>query len=813
MCRPVFLPSLCKRVHKGLLAVLLAAGSPMAWSALEEIVVTAQKRSESLQDVPVAVSAFTNETMNALGVNDASDLVNLTPGLSERQQSGSNKNYFLRGVGTNDFHLTSAPAVGQYFDEVTLTSGFHATAALFDMDRVEILKGPQNTLFGLNTTGGAVNYISVKPEIGGGTSGHVNTSVGNNSLISVDAAVGFDISDNVAARLSGYWNEHDGAFDSSFDGTDYGDDDTQAARAQILWRIAETTDVLLNVHFSESETNGTGKRALGTRAADGSHNASGTFTNQVYDFGNAGSGYSRNEGPAGTGVGVIPSGNDWEDIGGDIGGAELETYGAYLKITHDFGWAMLTSLTAFDNLDMQAAVDFDGSDLALQVLQQEDDRDTFQQELRLVSSGDGAFRWIAGAYYLDEEADSYTAVRSRLSTPGGGASPFPPGEGPPFQNFKVLANVILDHTKENLGIYAQGEYDLTDDLTLTFGVRWSDEEIKGDYAGSSPNVTAFSDQKAFFSSEAEALALAQGGYDPARLVSNELNNEDVGYTVKLDYQFGDDSMVYASWSRGFKGGALDIRAFFAVLPPNLIPDVLENSNLDPESLDAWEIGYKGSFADNSVQIDAAVFSYDYSDLQQFATVGGLPALSNAPESEIIGFDGAIKYANETGFYLQAGVSYLDSEVEEGGDIFLDGAELSNTPELSWTLLAAQDFEVGDGTLTIMANASYTDDRLVETLQNSDAAKSVDKLQTIDDFTLVNASATYRFGADEQYTLGAYVNNITEEEFCNDIRADEGSRLINDPLPPGPDFAHSYNLTCSVSNASTRTYGVRFGYAF
>ena len=145
---------------------LTVSYSASSYAEIEKIIVTAQKRSESVQEVPIAITAFTAETMQALDITEATDLVAVTPGLSSGSQNGSNTNYFLRGVGTNDFHLTSSQAVGQYFDGITLTSGFQSRAALFDMERVEVLKGPQNTLFGLNTTAGAVNYISKKPEIG-----------------------------------------------------------------------------------------------------------------------------------------------------------------------------------------------------------------------------------------------------------------------------------------------------------------------------------------------------------------------------------------------------------------------------------------------------------------------------------------------------------------------------------------------------------------------------------------------------------------------------------------------------------------------
>ncbi|NNE34670.1 MAG: TonB-dependent receptor plug domain-containing protein, partial [Rhodothermales bacterium] len=221
----------------------------IAYAELEEITVTAQKRVESLQDVPVAVTAFTGETMTTLGVTNASDIVNITPGLASGTQQGSNRNYFLRGVGTSDVHITAASAVGQYFDGITLTSGFHAKAALFDMERVEVLKGPQNTLFGLNTTGGAVNYISKKPDIGGGSNGNARFFLGSNDRMEIELASGFELSETMAARVALQSITDDGAFKSVSNGRSYGDDETIAGRGTILWEPNDKASVTFNVHM------------------------------------------------------------------------------------------------------------------------------------------------------------------------------------------------------------------------------------------------------------------------------------------------------------------------------------------------------------------------------------------------------------------------------------------------------------------------------------------------------------------------------------------------------------------------------------
>lgn len=787
------------------IALATSLHGTLANAVLEEVIVTAQKRSESLQDVPIAITAFTGENLKDLGIQKASDLVVFTPGLSSRQQSGSNTSYYLRGVGTNDIHLTAASAVGQYFDEVTLTSGFHAKTALYDMNRVEVLKGPQNTLFGLNTTGGAVSYFSNGPDVGGGTQGSLDARIGNYSHINVEGAIGFDLSENAAARIAGVWNESDGAFDSQFDGRDFGDDDTQGVRAQFLWQLAESTDILLNLHYGQSENNGSVHKVLGTRAPDGSGAVCADFNPQkIPDFedntncigvpppatGDQGPGQS----------GVDGSFSDWEDVGMDIGGEDLETKGAILKINHEFSWATFSSITAFDNLQFQNANDLDGSQIGQMINLQEDDRDTFQQEFRLVSAADEAFRWIAGVYYLDEEAESYTGLRSNL-----------------IGNWAILPNVQLDHTKENLGVYGQGEYDFTDALTLTLGVRWSDETVEGDYLPSKPVVVPVPDTTALHSSGINNLVAAQNpgtpgfdanGYEIARQVSQKLENDDVGFTVKMDYQFGEDSLVYLGFSRGFKGSALDIRAAYALVPVANVIQGLEDARLDPESLEAWELGFKGSFLDNRIQLEAAVFHYTYEDLQQFITVRGVPTLDNAPESEIIGFDANIKFANESGFYGQAGISYLDSEVTDSTDSdFIEGAPLAGAPEWSFTALATQDINLGSGVLSLMANISYTDEQATDTLTT--ATELVEGAFTVDSYTLVNASATYRFGAQEEFKVGLYANNLTDEHFCHGMRASDANNLA----APGNAGRHHGNLTCSVSNSSVRTYGVSFGYEF
>ena len=771
---------------------------------LEEVIVTAQKREQSVQDVPIAMSVFTGDAMKTLGVTNASDLVNITPGFALGTQAGSNRNYFLRGVGTSDVHLTAASAVGQYFDGITLTSGFHAKAALFDMERVEILKGPQNTLFGLNTTGGAVNYISRQPEIGAGTQGNASVKLGNNNRVEAELAVGFDVTDTLAARFALQSIKDDGAFKSISNGERYGDDDITTGRMTLLWEPTEQASLTFNVHGLKSDNNSTSIRAMGTRSPDGSGGLCADVPMGVIDFEDNTNCLSRNGG--GTGEPASdPSTGDWELSAQDIGFEDLDTKGAYLKFDYDLPWATLNSITSWDNLKFRNANDNDGGDtLGLQSYQQ-DDRDTFQQELRLISVEDQSLRWIAGVYYLEEDADSYTGLRGARGA---------------FRNGVQIPNIQLDHTRENLGIYLQGEYDLTDAITLTAGVRWSDEEIEGSYLPSSPSVAGAPTTNLYFKEEVAALVAAQNpgtpafdanGYEIARQIAQKLANKDVGYTVKLDWKVTDSSMLYVSNSRGFKGSALDIRPVYALVPIANVVSSLEETRLDPERLDVWEIGYKGAFWDNRIQLDAAAFLYTYEDLQQFVTARGIPILDNAPESEVKGFDANIAYGGGQGLFLQAGISLLDTEVTKAGDsAFVEGAKLGNSPDVSFNLLGSQEFYLNNGSLlTLTANVSHTGDQ-VKVTATSGNSRVVDQLSA-DAYTLLNANVSYRFGGEQQYNLSIYGSNLTDEHFCGAVLINDGNAILGNATNARTHI--HMNALCRVTNASTRTYGVSFSVEF
>lgn len=812
-------------------AIASAATAAMllpAWvsAQVEEIVVTAQKREESLQEVPVAVTAYSGEALESWGISDASEVVFYTPSLASAQQNGSNRSYFLRGVGTFDFHLTAASAVGQYYDGITLTSGFQARAALYDIERVEVLKGPQNTLFGLNTTGGAVNYIPKQPEIGAGLQGTAEVRTGSDGMFGVDAAVGVDFGSNLAARFALRTESYDGPFESTVDGRGYGGQDLTTYRASLLWEPADRTSIQFTLHSSADDNQGSAVKAVGTRQTDtanintdpvnpanpnslptnmwGIERCDG-FVDTPIDFGTATSCVGRGNPSLGTEP-MNPSAA-WKTVTQDLGLEDTSTSGFFVKVKQGFNFADLDVNLAMDSIDVKTAIDGDGGPTVLLALQQEEQRDIFQTEARLTSNDtEASLRWIAGLFYLSYDSDGYTGVTS----PG-----FTGGNRPNVG--ATLASVQLANTKDNLGLYGQLEYDILDSLTLTAGLRWSDEEIVGNYLPSSPAVTAAELQEPLFVADVERLVRDQfvgrdgydaNGYEIARQVSRTLTNSDIGYTFKLDWKATENSLVYASISKGFKGSALDIRAVYALVPINNVIAGLEETQLDPESLDALEVGYKASFLSDRIVLDLAWFNYQYHNLQQFVTASGVPTLDNAPESEISGFDGNLRYANSTGLYIDLGFSVLDAEVTDIGESsFVTGA-LGHAPDLSWSLLVSNDWSLGNSLLTLTGGLSHTGEHSRGTRTNS--TSNVEGLYTEPTFTLANVNLAYRFGSNQQYRAGLAIENLTDENFCGLRQPNDGNNLVGDGFSR---FGLHYNVVCRTTRAATQTFELSFGLDF
>ncbi len=744
----------------GALSLLQFAGPVHA--QLEEIVVTAQKRSESLQDVPIAISAFSGDELQQLGVQNAADVLKLIPNAGTAPPGGSKQNFFIRGVGTADFHLNVVGAVGSFLDDVALNSPFAISFSSFDMERAEVLRGPQNTLFGRNTTGGAVNFISNKPRPEDGTNGYLRGNVGRYGQFDVEGAIGFALGDSAAIRIAGVSNTRDGVFDSQTLGQEVGDTDRQAARVQLAWMPNDNLDVNLRAYYGQSDSNQIPFKNVGFLDPN---NILAPCSVPVDDL------IPQNNPNCADSSGFVHQYDEWEDTFNGLRHTEdIESNGFSMRLDWRADAFTVTSVTAFDFLEVQYQEDSDGAPTTIFQFYQEGDYDQWSQEIRVASADDASLRWIGGFYYFFEDAEYSTAVRR---TP----APLAPS-GP--DRFNIVPNTQVQQDNEAISVFGQLDFDLTDAMTLTAGLRWTNETKKGTNApsvrcvgtiGGPPFCPSFPED-GFVGADVVA-GLPTLFVPPEETLDGDW--DEWGARLALDYRMSDTTMLYGSISRGFKGGGFSVAALQA-LTGNAALDV------DPETLLAYEVGFKSDWMDQTVRLNVAAFYYDWEDLQSFQvlvdpnTGEGIPQLTNVPEASLLGGEIELTMAPGNGWYLQAGLGLLDSEIDDPGNIagVSAGNVIPNNPDFTFTGLIRKDITVGSGNLALQSNVRYRDD------VTYDLANAANLSQ--EGYWNVNARATYTFGANEQFEVNVWGENLTGEEYCNGFTSLAGLSESNLCLP-------------------------------
>jgi iron complex outermembrane receptor protein len=586
-------------------------------SVLEEVVVTAQKRAQSLQDVGIAVTAFNGNQLNQLGWASAEKVTAMTPGVTTIQPNGPSSFFTnIRGVAQNDFsgdHQESPVAV--YVDDVYISAASGAGFQLFDFERVEILRGPQGTLFGRNATGGLVHYISNKPSQE--ADGYVEFTYADYDQTKLEGAIGGGLTDSVAGRVSFVRNKHDGLLENRI-GKDLNNGDDWAVRAQLLFEFGDDVEWLLSAKGAEQDVrNGPFKHSSARLNPQ---------TGLGEDF----------DGPDLTNAGDSRNPQGYQDPSSDIrqgaynvqGYNKIETQGLTSTLKWQIGDMELVSITDFSHLEKEYLEDSDAGPNDFFAFFLKSDVDQFSQELRLSGETEG-MRWVTGAFYLDIDGDFAN---------GGGASNFFaaafPGFGlddPSLENLG-LNNPFTTETT-SYAIFGQLEFDLSETLTLTTGLRWSNEQKEVDYRQyfsifDSPSSTNAVDNDglglggAIWTFNTNEVGNAPGG--PAfgfPLITGNPNDASIDkdlITAKLglDWQMNEDVLIYASYNRGIKAGGfnapLDATNFYdGTLDPSQM-------TFDEEVLDAYEIGFKLSFADGKARLNGAAFYYDYQDYQAFA---------------------------------------------------------------------------------------------------------------------------------------------------------------------------------------------------
>jgi iron complex outermembrane receptor protein len=780
----------------------LAISTP-ALAQLDEIVVTAQKREQSILDVPISISALTSEQFEIFDVKRADDLEFVFANVGSNRRASGNTGISIRGVGTDNVHLSGQQSVGTYVDDVSMVSPYVSAIAIYDMERVELLRGPQNTLYGRNTTGGAVLWHTNKANPGDGLNGYAQLKTGSGGLARLEAALGFDFSDSLAGRVSVLSDEFDGVWTNMVDGKDTGGAyDRSGGRLNLVWDGGGNASLGLTVSTGEMEIEDLATRMSGNRGPDGLIDPD--YVNRIEDRRTGTDDYWVTATAADVaatpwlqdqylqGTGIVIDNPDTPDpcdpaLAGfnclvnystNLGSTyqdpedftELEWDGVRLNFEYDFGGVVLTSLTAYDETYV---LEKNGQELTGFSPAREGDWETFQTELRLKSDGESAVQWLAGLYLMDIDSQEDTWV-SNVAAAGG---------------MGVVPGIDIDSKYEMWSAYGQITWAISDSFGLTAGLRYTDDKLSADNDNWVRTVCAFHPSAVGARSQTREYRAADcPGSVPGRLAGNthspvqELS--ETGYHLSVNYQPNDSSMFFLSTSKGFKGGAYDNRALSTGDDP-----------IGPEFLTAYELGYKGTFADGKVQLNAAYYQYDWEDLQLFESIGGIPWLLNVPGIDIQGFEADIKWAPNDNLYVQGGIGFVDSEIVDvtgmpAGSAADLGDEVTKTPDTTANLLASYTIPIGGNELTLLANYRYQSS-LYYTFFQKDFPRDESS-----DYHFLNARVAFAFGSNQQYNVAVWGNNLTEELTCNNI-------IWGPAAPP------QGNYSCEVGAYGEALYGMTF----
>lgn len=720
-------------VSKTLLSGLLVlqGGEALASKLLEEIVVTSQRRAESVQDVPIAISAFTGEALSGLGMDNADDLAAQTPGLQWKGAfEYSSPTIFLRGIGDNTFQANNVSAVGLYFDEVYVSSGSSANQALLDIDRVEVLKGPQGTLYGRNTTGGAINFVARKPSVDEGLSGDLSLTLAEYGQLDVEGAVNLPLTETSALRVAASVQSSDGPYRYDVIGQDGPANEAYAWRVLYLNDISDDFQLLLNFHGSDNKAGTLGKHAGALQGFAPCPNP-GVGNAQCTDF-----------------FGFSGSDDLTEDHSNIKPGEDIESLGASLTLQWIKDDYTVTSISAYDQNDRDVLDDLDHSPGDVSQNDWFTAAQQFSQELRITSSGDEDFRWTAGAYYFREDLQSFQSIALRDFGPSG------------LTGFSGVLEGLAqraDQDNTSYALFAETYYDISDKLTLTVGARWTYEEKEVELDGWLVDVTGTNTSTVI----GEDFSRSRLVFPAAHQDESEEWREWTG-KVALDYTLNNSVLLFASAARGFKAGGYNGGA---------MTDQAEVAMVDPEFLNSYELGIKSDFLSNKVRLNASLFRYDFKEQQVFIVQAGaafpVQTLSNAGESTVTGAEVDIQLQPTDSLYANLGVSWLDAEFDE---FFTPNADLTGFVDHSGNALpAAPEFTANglvryswllknDAELSLQVDFSYTDDQFFEATNNP--------FLTQDSYVITNLRTTYSWN-DGNYSVALWGQNITDEEYVVD----------------------------------------------
>lgn len=787
-------------------SVSLAAAPAFAQDAveegnrgLEEIVVTAQKREENLQDVPVSVTALSAETIQNQRIADFSDLTRAAPSLTITQTTSSpNNSIILRGIGTFAFSIGVEPSVAVIIDDMPVVQQAQAFDNLSDLARIEVLKGPQGTLFGKNSSAGVVNIVTQDP--GPEFFGNFSTTVASDGDWRAEAILSTPLGDDVGVRLTGFYHDFPGNVRNLTLDRKVNNKENYGGRGKLKVNLSDAATFTLTGAYAKSKQFGTGTtlRAI-----------LGTGTPRIFGVPSLPLIPSL--------AGITPGTDNYRARLDAPGGTTNETWSLSGRFNADLGFADLIAITSYQDWKFTFQNDVDGTDInVLGVLTGGAVNGgiaqagpyhsrNFTQELRLVSGSSGPLKYVLGGFYSDAKTDRAFS------------------RGPVV----ALSNWQAKNRSESLGLFAQVDYKLPTNTTISGGVRYNNEKISVAFdnllASATPNTCAVGNP------------LCRG------------SNSDSVITWKgaISQEVAPQVMVYGSVARGYKGFAYDIVTGFN---PAQIDASLGGTGLGlngvgpvkPERSTSYELGLKSRFLDNRVQLNVIGFYTDYNNFQAQSViqVGSPPTpvflLNNVGKLRTKGFEVELSAKLAEWLRLDAGASYTDAIMAsfpgaqpfsgQTGQVFngtastlvapctaapaatataprtlcanqdRSGARLPNSPKFKWNISSTADFPIGDDATGLFI-MSYQHQSAV----NFDLLGNPLLVQK--GYGIFNASLGAEFG---KFKLTAFVNNLFDKHYASSL---------NDGFPGGSATNDTHTIYQFLTRDSERYFGLKATVSF
>lgn len=742
------------------LCLTLAAIAPAALAQDDEILVTAQKRTESIQDVPLAITAFAGEFVRDVNLDDVKDLVTFTPGVTGNTFDSFIDFINVRGISTNDFGVGGDPSIPFFKNGLYQGRNGAVVTTLYDIERAEVLRGPQGFLFGRNAIGGAFNIITARPKLDA-FGGYAEVDIGERGRVVGEFALNVPLSEKFGVRISGYGGKEDGYVDNAFNpgadpllGFQKG-----GGRFSALYED-EGFDALLTLELEKREQSGSLYRA--TELGE-------SWDTLVSIFG-------------------VSLGGDGRDIDSDLGLGEkddAEIFSAGLELNFDLGGVTLTSLTGFKDHSYEYAEDFDGTPLNINDYAQDQTGQYFEQELRLVSDDSGPFSWYVGASYYHEEIDvlfsqhgdedvmCYYYYYATCAAYFGAFTTVPEG---------LLEQNDVRGRYHGFAAYVDATYKFSEQFDIGVGVRYSDD-TKEFGINALPVTSALGP---FF-----AL-----GFTTTDFLTDKQSWDAFTPRFITRYRPNDDWMIFASATRGFKAGGF---GSFTITPEtlpftpaglDLNPGDATPNSFAPEKAWSYEVGTKGALG--GVKLDGNVYYYTYRDLQVIVPgVGGGILVDNVGKVKGWGVEGSATAPFGEYFDLMLTAAYADSEVTQAealcdGTLDCEGQPQPAVPKFSGSAVLRMTAPLGAGAVKASA----------ELFGQTDTYGGLLRLDEARNDGYAELALRLGYQAEAGWSVTGYVENVTNVLYYTGSA--EGSNIL-----PAHFFGPS----------RPRTFGVRMTFDF